>query len=282
MLIRIILACVVALTMTSMSAQDLKLPTLSPTSTITQDFSQSKIEIVYSRPSARGRKIFGDLVPFGEVWRTGANAATKVTFGEDVTVGGKEIKAGTYSLYTKPGMNEWEVIINKNTGNWGAYGYAVTDDVARFTVTPIMGHGHDHDLVETFTITIADIGFTSCNIVLAWENTKVVIPVKNNGERIAAAIDKAIANPNIPYQGAATYYYETNQNLDKALEYADKGIEQNPKAFWMYHLKAKIAAKLGKKDVAIAAANKSIEVAKGGPAEGEYLRNNQKLIESLK
>lgn len=280
MKIKMILAATAVVAVSSMSAQELKLPALSPGATITQDFSTSKIEIVYSRPSMRGRKIFGDLVPFGEVWRTGANSATKVTFGEDVTVGGKEVKAGSYSLYTKPTAGEWEVIINKNTGNWGAFGYAVTDDIARFTVHPIMGHGHD--MVETFTISITDITFSTCNIELAWENTKVVIPVKNNSERLIASIDKAINKPNIPYQGAATYYFETNQNLDKALAYTDKAIEQNPKAFWMYHLKAKIAAKMGKKDMAIEAAKKSMEVAKGGEAEGEYTRNNQKLIDSLK
>ena len=281
MKIRMILAAVALLAATSLSAQELKLPSLSPGATITQDFSTSKIEIVYSRPSARGRKVFGDVVPFGEVWRTGANAATKVTFGEDVWVGGKEVKAGSYSLYTMPTAGEWEVIINKNTGNWGAFGYAVTDDVARFKVRPTMGQGND--MVETFTISITDITFSTCNIELAWEKTKVVIPVKsNNSDRLMTSIDKAINTPNIPYQGAATYYYETNQNLDKALLYSDKAIEQNPKAFWMYHLKAKIAAKLGKKEVAIAAANKSIEVAKGGPAEVEYTRNNQKLIDSLK
>lgn len=281
MKIRMILAAVVLMVATSMSAQELKLPSLSPGATITQDFSTSKIEIVYSRPSARGRKVFGELVPFGEVWRTGANAATKVTFGEDVWVGGKEVKAGTYSLYTKPSSGEWEVIINKNTGNWGAFGYAVTDDVARFNVRPTMLHGHD--MVETFTIAITDITFSTCNIELSWEHTKVVIPVKSdNSARLMTSIDKAINTPNIPYQQAATYYFETNQNLDKALAYSDKAIEQNPKAFWMYHLKAKIAAKLGQKDVAIAAANKSIEVAKGGPAEAEYTRNNQKLIDSLK
>ncbi|MDZ4744410.1 MAG: DUF2911 domain-containing protein [bacterium] len=276
-----LLACATAMLVASLSAQELKLPALSPTATLTQEFSTSKIEIVYSRPSARGRKVMGELVPFGEVWRTGANSATKVTFGEDVWVGGKEVKAGTYSLYTKPTPGEWEVIINKNTGNWGAFGYAVTDDVARFNVRPTMLHGHD--MVETFTIWISDITYSTCNIKLAWENTEIVIPVKsNNSERLMASIDKAINTPNIPYQQAATYYYETNQNLETALVYADKAIEQNPKAFWMYHTKAKIAAKLGKKDVAIAAANKSIEVAKGGPAEAEYTRNNQKLIDSLK
>lgn len=280
MKIQMILAATAVLAVSAMSGQELKLPSLSPGATVSQDFSTSKIEIVYSRPSMRGRKIFGDLVPFGEVWRTGANSATKITFGEDVTVGGKEVKAGSYSLYTKPTAGEWEVIINKNTGNWGAFGYAVTDDVARFTVRPTMGNGRD--MVETFTISITDITFSSCNIELAWENTKVVIPVKNNSERLIASIDKAINKPNIPYQGAATYYFETNQNLDKALMYTDKAIEQNPKAFWMYHLKAKIAAKMGKKDMAIEAAKKSMEVAKGGEAEVEYTRNNQKLIDSLK
>lgn len=261
------------------SAQDLKLPPLSPTQTIVQDFSTSKIEIVYSRPSKRNRVIFGDLVPYNEIWRTGANSATKVTFGEDVMVGGKEVKAGSYSLYTKPGANEWEVILNKNTGNWGTNGYATSDDVARFTVKP----NFSQNTVETFTISVGAITFSSCTIDISWERTSISIPVvSNNQKRLAESIEKAITKPNIPYQQAANYYYETDQNLDKALEYADKAIEGNPKAFWLYTLKARIAAKLGKNAVAKEAAAKSTEIAKGTPSEGEYARANQKIIDSLK
>ncbi|MCU0329591.1 MAG: DUF2911 domain-containing protein [Candidatus Kapabacteria bacterium] len=275
----ILVALLIAACTFAVSAQELKLPVLSPTSTITQEFSTSKMEITYSRPSARGRAVFGEVVGWGEVWRTGANAATKITFGEDVSIGGKAVKAGTYALYSIPNKSQWEIILNKGVGNWGTGGYSTADDVARFTV-PAQSLPSN---VETFTISIGDITFNSCTINLSWERVLVSIPVKAENEaRLNASIDKAINNPTIPYQQAATYYLETNQNLDKALTYADKAIEANPKAFWLQFMKAKIAAKLGRKDVATAAANASIQLAKGTPYEAEYTRNNQKLLESLK
>lgn len=261
------------------NAQDLKLPALSPNAKIYQAFSVSDIEITYSRPSVRGRKIFGGLVAYGKVWRTGANAATKIKFGEDVIINGKNIKAGEYALYTIPNQNEWEIIFNKGVGNWGASGYEEADDVARFNVKPQVT---DKNL-QTFTINISDITFKTCNIELAWENTKVVIPVKtDNAEEIAKSIDKAINQPSIPYYSAASYYYETGEHLDKALTYVDKALEDRPDAFWMWYLKARIAAKMGKKDVAIASANKAMETSKGSAYEDEQRRNNEKIINSMK
>jgi hypothetical protein len=260
-------------------AQDLKLPSLSPSSKITQEFSTSNIEISYSRPSVRGRKIFGDVVAFGNVWRTGANSATKVKFGEDVTIGGQLLKAGEYALYTIPNATEWEVILNKGVGNWGNAGYDTNDDVARFKVK---ANNLDR-MVNTFTINIADITFNSCNIELMWERTGITIPVMaNNKERLDANITKAISTPTIPYYQAASYYYETGANLDKAYEYANKAVEQNPKAFYMWYLKARIAQKMGNKKEAVEAANKSMETAKGSAFEAEYMRNNQKIITSFK
>lgn len=268
-----------ALLTSGVYAQDLKLPALSPTSKLTQEFSTSNIEISYSRPSMRGRKIFGELVAFGNVWRTGANSATKIKFGEDVTVGGQAVKAGEYALYTIPGVTEWEIILNKGVGNWGNAGYDKADDVARFKIAP---KALDKN-VQTFTINIGNITYSSCNVELMWEKTKIIIPVKaNNEERLSASIDKAINNPNIPYFQAANYYFETDQNLDKAIVYVDKALEANPKAFWMWSLKARIAQKMGKKDDAINAANKAMEVAKGSAFEAEYVNNMTKLINSYK
>lgn len=259
--------------------EPLKLPALSPTATIHQDFSTSGIDITYSRPSIRGRKIFGDVVAYGDVWRTGANAATRIKIGEDLVFGGQLVKAGEYALYTVPNQGEWEVIINKGTGNWGAYTYDKTADVVRFkvktqNVTPP---------VQSFSITIDDITYNTFNLTLSWENTRVVIPVKaNNEEKINASIDKAINTPSIPYQQAATYYLESNQNLPLALTYADKAIEQNPKAYYLYALKARIAQKLGKKDEALVAAKKSMDLTKGTSSESENNRANQKIIDSFK
>jgi len=275
---RILLTLAVAALVATSATAQLKLPALSPTSTITQEFSTSQIEIVYSRPSMRGRTIFGDLVPFGTVWRTGANAATKITFGEEVVIGGTKVPAGSYSFYTVPGKDEWEVILNKNTGNWGAMGYDTKDDVVRVKVKPMMLP----QAMETFTMCVGNITFSTCTIDAAWENTKISVPVKApNEERLAASITKAVETPNIPYQQAATYYFETNQKLDKALEYATKAAENNPKAYWLHMLRARIAAQLGNTAVAREAANKTIEVAKGTPGEAEYTKFANELLKSL-
>ncbi len=268
-----------AMATTTAFAQDLKLPSLSPNAKISQDFSTSSIEISYSRPSMRGRKIFGDVVPYNAVWRTGANSATRIKLGEDVTMGGKELKAGEYAIYTIPGQTEWEIIINKGIGNWGNMGYATSDDIARFKVKPTKLSTE----VSTFTINLADITSSTCNLEMKWENTKVVIPIKaNNEQRLAASIDKAINNPSIPYYQVASYYFENGQNTEKAYEYVTKATEQNPKAFYMWHLKARIAQKMGKKDEAIAAAEKSMETAKGSAFEADYIRNNQAIINKAK
>jgi tetratricopeptide (TPR) repeat protein len=271
-----VLSIIIATTLASF-AQGLKLPALSPTCKISQDFSTSNIEIAYSRPSMRGRVIFGDLVPYGSVWRTGANSATKVKFGEDVLVNGVSLKAGEYALYTIPGKESWTVILNKGTGNWGAMGYEASDDVARFILKP---KALSKDM-QTFTINVTDISLSTCNIELAWEKTKIVIPVKaNNEERLNADIDKAINKPNIPYFQAANYYYETNQNLDKAYDYVNKALVDNQKAYYMWNLKARIAQKLGKKDEAITAAKQSIETAKGTAFEEEYAHKGKAIINS--
>ena len=154
-------------------AQGIKTPAPSPTQTLKQDFALSSIEITYSRPVAKGRKIFGDLVPFGKIWRTGANAATKVTFGEDVKVGGMPVKAGSYAIYSVPTAGAWEIIINKGANNSGLTGYKTEDDVARFKVEsmqlPMM--------IENFTIILGNLTASSADIQILWENTAVQIPV---------------------------------------------------------------------------------------------------------
>jgi hypothetical protein len=257
----------------------LKLPALSPTAKISQDFSISNIEISYSRPSMRGRKIFGDVVPYGKIWRTGANAATKIKFGEDVEIAGQKIKAGEYAMYSMPDKDQWRIILNTGTGNWGADGYSKENDVARFTVKSIAMETE----VQTFTIDISDITFTTCKIELMWEKTKVVLPVTaHNGEAVETNIDKAINHPQpLPYFQAANYYYETNQKTDIASSYVNKALEQDPKAFYIWYLKARIERRKGNNDEAISAAKKSMEMAKGSANEGEYIANNTKLIDEI-
>ncbi|WP_118975383.1 DUF2911 domain-containing protein [Taibaiella koreensis] len=282
-------------------AQDLKLPAPSPTATIKQDFSTSSIEINYSRPAMRGRKIFGDLVPYGQVWRTGANTATKVTFNEDVMLEGVPaqkgaempdfapgkqyevnrfaIPKGTYALYTVPGRNAWKIILNKGIGNWGVSGFDPKDDVAEFVVhTDKLA-----DAVQSFTISLDNLTGNQCALVLSWENTKVTIPVvAENDQRITEYLEKSINEPKRPYQQAANYYLETGKNLDKALTYANKAIEENKEAFWLYWLKARIYQKMGNKKEAVTAAQKSATLAAATPYAAEYKRNADTIEKEMK
>ena len=264
---------------TSIATAQLKLPVLSPTSTIMQEFATSKIEITYSRPSMKGRVIFGDLVPYNQVWRTGANAATKVMFGEEVVIAGTSIKPGSYSLYTVPGISEWEVIINTNTGSWGSNGYDTKDDVVRFTIKPTTLTAP----VETFTIGVGNITYNTCTIDLAWDRTHVSIPVKaDNNARLMKEIEQAIERPNIPYRAAAQYYLSTNQNLDKALDYAQRSAAANPKQYWQHMLVAEIAAKVNNATVCREAVAKVRELTKGTDGEKSYYTATQALLDSLK
>jgi hypothetical protein len=272
-------ALFVAATSAGFAQSPLKLPSLSPTTKVAQDFSTSSIDITYSRPSMRGRKIFGDVVPYGKAWRTGANSSTKIKFGEDVEIAGQKIKAGEYAIYTIPGKASWEVVLNTGAAGWTADGLPKEFDVARFTVKPVTLETD----VQTFTMQVADITFVSCKIEMIWERTKVVLPiVSKNSDRIQQNIESVLNKPATkPYFQAANYYYEMDKNMDLAKSYVDSAIEQDPKAYYMWYLKARIERKLGHKDDAVAAAKKSMEMAKGAALELEYMHNNQKLIDEV-
>jgi hypothetical protein len=280
---KVILSCILAsaccLAMPAMAQSTLKLPPLSPTTKIVQDFSFSTIEISYSRPSMRGREVFGDVVLYDRPWRTGANGPTKIKFGEDVDILGTKIKAGEYALYTIPGKSKWEVILNTGTTPFGPEGFDKANDVARFQIEAT----RLPQMVQTFTIEIADMTYTSCKIDLMWEKTKVSIPVvSHNEEQAAKNIDNAINHPSIPYNQAASYIFESNGDLDKAKMLVDKAVEQDPKAFYAWYLKARIEKKLGNNKAAIDAAKKCMETAKGTTFEADYMHNSQKLIDELK
>ena len=259
----------------SAMAQTIKTPAPSPTQTIKQDFALSSIEVVYSRPSAKGRTIFGDLVPYGKMWRTGANGATKVTFGEDVKVGGVAVKAGTYALYSIPSKDEWEIIINKGANNGGLNGYKAEDDVARFKVKPSTLPFN----VETFTIMLTDQTASSLKLFVIWGNQEAGFSVEANIDAsIMKQIDGAMNVDNRPYFAAASYYFEAGKDMAKALEWANKAVDAQPKAYWIAHLKAKIQAKMGDKAGAVTAAKRSLELAKEAK-NNDYIRMNEKSID---
>jgi hypothetical protein len=260
---------------TAIAQPQLKVPAPSPLQTVKQAFALSDISVEYSRPSAKGRVVFGDVVPYGKVWRTGANASTKIVFGEDVKVEGNAIPSGTYALYTIPNKDSWEIIFYKDLALGGdVANYKKENDVAHFTVKPKALN----DKVETFTIDFADITPGTVNIELNWEKTRVDINVVADIDtKIMKAIDASVVNDNRPYYQAARYYYDSNKDLAKASEWIDKGIAANPKAYWMVMLKANIQAKLNDKQGAVASAQKVITLATEDKND-DYIKQAEKLI----
>lgn len=268
---------VLALSVMSLGAfaQGIKTPAPSPGQTIKQDFALSSIEVNYSRPAAKGRKIFGDLVPFGKMWRTGANGQTLITFGEDVTVGGKAVKAGKYSLLSVPGKTEWEIILAKPETS--VFNYKAENEVTRFTAKASTLPMN----VESFMILFGAQTSNSVNMSIIWENTEVEFPiVADIDTKIMAEIDKSMNVDSKPYFAAASYYFDNDKDLTKALAWANRAVDAQPDAYWIAHLKAKIQAKAGDKAGAIATAKKSLELATKGN-NPDYVALNEKLIKSL-
>ena len=273
-------AVITAFSSLSLQAQNtLKTPAPSPTQTLKQNFALSDITIEYSRPSAKGRVVFGDVVPFGKMWRTGANAATKITFGEDVKVEGKAVPAGTYALYTIPNKDSWEVTLYKDLSIAGRTNeYKAENELTRFTVkTSALANK-----VETFTINVADITPTTAVIELVWEKTRVAFNVVADIDaKVMKNIESSLATDTRPYFQAANYYYENDKDLKLALDWVNKAIEQNPKGFWMVMLKAKIQLKLKDNAAAISSAEQVIALAKEAQND-DYVKQGEKLIADAK
>ncbi|MBL4754292.1 MAG: DUF2911 domain-containing protein [Flavobacteriales bacterium] len=276
----IALVALICLTL-NVNAQ-IQTPAPSPTATLSQTVGLVDFEVIYSRPGKKDREIFGKLVAYGEVWRTGANASTKIKFNEDVTLGGKEVEAGEYSIYTIPGESEWTIIISKSLENWGADKYTETEDAARFTVKPTKLT----DVVETFTIDFSNLTKDGANLILSWDNVRVSFPVGvKTDEAVMAAIKKTIIDgPSAnDYRKAALYYQEKGEDLEMALKWIDIAIEKRADAFWYIHNKAQILADLGKKKEAIEAAEKSMEMAKVyKDGDFGYIKRNEELIAKIK
>ncbi|HTS44433.1 MAG TPA: DUF2911 domain-containing protein [Puia sp.] len=273
-----ILLTFASLSYLSNQAQQLKTPAPSPPQYVKQDFGLSSIELSYSRPSVKGRQIFGDLVPYGKVWRTGANAATTITFGDDVKIDGKKIPAGKYGLLTIPGQEEWTIIFSKQLDVTNPADYKQDQDVLRVTAKA----GELPFSVETFIILFNSMTSNTCDMELIWDKTDVTVPIETDIDaNIMAQIDNAMNKDNRPYFGAAMYYLDNGKDLNKALEWFNKATEQNPKAFFMFYQKARCEAKLGKKQDAIATAQKGIALAKEAN-NNDYVALNEKLIASLK
>ncbi len=255
-----------------------QMPAPSPAQTVTQQFALGSIEVKYSRPLAKGRKVFGDLVPVNKLWRTGANAVTTIRFTDAVEIRGKKIDSGTYALYSIPGIETWEIILNKGISNWGVDGYKETQDIMRFKVEPMKMK----QSLESFTIQFNDVKPQSCELQLMWEKTVVTIPIESNiKERLRKQITAALQTDKQPWFEAAQFYNEYDRNISKALEYAGKAVEANPKAFWIWLYKARIEKDAGKTAAALASSQESLALAKEAKND-DYVRMNVELQKSLK
>jgi hypothetical protein len=285
------LLAALALTAFRASAADapmINFPDPSPKATLQQRVGATDIKIDYFRPGVKGRKIFGGLEPWGEVWRAGANNATRVTFSAGVKFGGQDVPAGSYGLYCLLGENEWTLILNKiSDREWGAYGYNAANDVARVKVKAT----RLPELVETFTIEIGDIKTDSAMLNLMWEKTKVGVKIDVDLSDLKAQVAQVMSgagdkNANLLF-GAAMFNFDTGGDLRQALTWMDEGLQKQPNAFWFTYRKGLILEKMGDKAGAIAAAEASkklVAEAKDQPKSltDEYNRLNDALIARVK
>lgn len=239
-----------------LSAQELELPQPSPWAQVSQKFGLAQATVTYSRPSMKGRTIFGSLVPYGEMWRTGANKATELKLEGNVAINGQTLPAGAYSLFTIPGEKEWTVIINKNTELWGTGGYKQEEDAMRFQVKV-----QSHASTESFTIGFSNIKDNSAVLEIYWETTMISFELTNDFlEQGKTNITEAIAaaeNTMSLYNDAAEFYLDNNLDAKQALEWAKKSVAQRER-YWNLFTLAKAYAKNGMNKEAIETAEKAL------------------------
>ena len=256
-----------------------KAPQPSPSSKIEQVVGLTDISVSYSRPSMKGRAIYGDLVPFDKLWRTGANKNTEISFSDDVKVNGQELKKGNYALFTKPGKDNWEILFYSDTKNWGTpKKWDDTKVAAKFSVKPTAIPMN----VETFTLMFSDLKMDSGLLNLLWEKTEVAIKIEvPSKEATIASIEKTMAGPsdNDHYK-AASFYYDT-EDYAKAKTHIDKAISlRKEPAFWMYRKQSLIYEKSNDKKGAIAAAKTSLELATKAEND-DYVKLNTDFLKKL-
>jgi hypothetical protein len=273
---------VVAAFVTIAASAQIKMPAPSSTQKISQDFGMGAIELTYSRPNIKGRTVLkekSELAPLGNLWRLGANAATKIKFTDKVTIGGTELEAGTYVIYAIPGKEIWDVIFNKGLNNWGTDGYKEAEDVVHVKVKA----QKTINFAETFTMQFANIASETCELQMAWAGVQIAVPISTNiKDRVRAQVEKALAADAVQantYNTAASFYYEFDKDYNKALVNITKAVDANKEAYWMFLLKARIEKALGDKVSAKASAQKCIDIATGKNAD--YVTFANELIKSL-
>ncbi|MFN4027945.1 MAG: DUF2911 domain-containing protein [Flavobacterium sp.] len=275
---KIILALAVLIANFTIEAQ-VKTPQPSPKSTLNQVVGLTDVTVEYSRPSAKGRPVFGDLVPFGRLWRTGANQNSMVSFSEDVVIKGNTLKKGKYAIFTTPKADMWEIIFYSDTDNWGTPEKWDENKVAlRTNVDPIVLGNH----VETFTMAINNLTNDSATLDISWEKTMVSIKFEVPTQKAAmASIKKVLAGPTAgDYFSAAQYLFQSEGDLNKALEYVNKAVSMaKPEdvPFWHLRLKSLIQAKMGNKSGAIETAKLSLAGAEKAN-NADYVKMNNDSI----
>lgn len=261
-------------------------PQASPAGSVSSVVGLTTVKVDYSRPRLKGRKVFGEkdvMHPYGQIWRTGANNGTKISFSDDVTVEGTKVAKGEYLIFSWPGATEWTVSLYKDLSIGGnVASYQKENEVANFKVkTEKLAKK-----VETFTVSIDDIADDnkSAKVAISWEDVafRFGVTVDYDSKVMKSIEDNTKVSPN-NYAQAARYYFEANKDQKKALEFIDQAIASNPNAFWNVHLKAQIQQKMGDKKGALATAQQSLDLAKKS-ADGDfgYIKLNEDLIKSLK
>jgi len=262
----------------------IEFPAASQGAVVKQRVGLTDVEVDYSRPNKNGREIFGGLVPYGKLWRTGANAVTKIKFSDAVTLGGKEIPAGEYALFTIPTANEWTIILSKDAKMQSTADYKQENDAARLTATPEVLPIPS----ETFTIALNDVKGASATLDFLWDKTRVPVKLTTDDvEQVSKQLDAAVSagtplDPRTAYQAAA-FYYDNNKDMNQAAKWIDQALEKNPDAYFMHYKKAQIQAKLGNKKEATASAQKAIDILKKDKApDMSAINNAQQIIDNSK
>lgn len=252
-------------------------PQPSPFQKLEQKVGLTDVTLEYSRPSMKGRTVMGDLVPYDKVWRTGANANTKITFSDDVEFSGKTLKAGTYAVYTKPTAGNWDVMFYNDASNWGTPEKWDDSKVAATVSVPSMPFPMN---AETFTMSFDNLTSNSANLGILWENTYVAVPFKVMTDKtVSASIDRAMNGPSAnDFYSSAVYYLENGKDINQAKTWIDKSMSMSKEpAYYQLRQQSLIYAKAGEKKAAIEIAKKSLALAKE-KGNMDYVALNEKSL----
>jgi hypothetical protein len=259
-------------------AQTVEVPALSAKAKVEQRVGITDFSVEYSSPAARGRKIFGGLVPYDTLWRTGANACTKLTASRDFTFGDAKVQKGTYSVFTIPGTSRWSVILNKNVDLAGTNGYDAKDDVARVSVTPETAGKR-----ERMTFLFSDTTDAGTRLDLEWDTLRVSVPIAVDTQaQVLAGIDATLADAWRPFYQAGRYLVESGGDLDAALADLDTSIGIKS-TWWNNWWRAQTLVKKGRTAEAVTAGEKALELGKGDNTFEQFFKTDvQKTVDDWK